>query len=69
MEVTTEIKTLYDDKKFQLECGADLAPVQVAYQTYGTLNESKDNVILICHALTGNAHAARFITEVETDNN
>ncbi|MBI9070081.1 MAG: homoserine O-acetyltransferase [Melioribacteraceae bacterium] len=69
MEVTTEIKTLYDDKKFQLECGADLAPVQVAYQTYGTLNESKDNVILICHALTGNAHAAGFITEVETDNN
>lgn len=69
MKVKTEIVKLFEDKVFKLENGAYLSPVQVAYQTYGQLNKTKDNVILICHALTGNAHAAGFISEVETDNN
>ncbi len=41
-----------------LDCGATLAPVQIAYETYGRLSAERDNVILVCHALSGDAHAA-----------
>jgi homoserine O-acetyltransferase len=42
----------------QLDCGRELRPVRVAYETYGTLSPRRDNVILVCHALSGDAHAA-----------
>src|SRR3989337_365731 len=41
-----------------LDCGRELHPVRIAYETYGTLTPEKDNVILVCHALSGDAHAA-----------
>jgi homoserine O-acetyltransferase len=40
---------------FKLECGVELKQVPVAYKTWGTLNETKDNVMIICHAFTGSA--------------
>jgi homoserine O-acetyltransferase len=42
----------------RLDCGRDLYPIRVAYETYGTLSPRRDNVILVCHALSGDAHAA-----------
>ena len=42
----------------RLDSGATLAPVRIAYETYGTLASAKDNVILVAHALSGDAHAA-----------
>jgi homoserine O-acetyltransferase/O-succinyltransferase len=41
-----------------LESGRILEPYDIVYETYGELNEAKDNVIVICHALTGSHHAA-----------
>jgi homoserine O-acetyltransferase len=41
-----------------LESGRILEPYKIAYETYGKMNEDASNVILICHALSGSAHAA-----------
>jgi homoserine O-acetyltransferase len=54
------VETEYLDlaRPVRLDCGRELHPVRVAYETYGTLNRRHDNVILVCHALSGDAHAA-----------
>ncbi|MDQ6707878.1 MAG: alpha/beta fold hydrolase, partial [Acidobacteriota bacterium] len=46
-----------------LESGASLSPVEVAFETYGELNASKSNAILILHAFSGDAHAAGISQE------
>jgi homoserine O-acetyltransferase len=45
-----------------LDCGRELHPIRIAYETYGTVSSARDNVILVCHALSGDAHAAGFTT-------
>ena len=54
------VETQYLDlpRPVTLDCGRELHPVRVAYETYGTLSLARDNVILVCHALSGDAHAA-----------
>ena len=46
------------EQPLRLDAGLDLAPFQIAYQTYGSLNANRSNAILICHALTGDQHVA-----------
>ena len=44
--------------KFELECGQSFNDIELVYETYGALNADATNAILICHALSGNHHAA-----------
>src|ERR1700754_4539459 len=46
------------DRPLRLDAGVDLAPFQIAYQTYGTLNAQRSNAVLAGHALTGDQHLA-----------
>jgi len=41
--------------EYKLECGKVLKQAQVCYNTWGALNEKKDNAMVVCHALTGNS--------------
>mmetsp|Transcript_58169 Transcript_58169/g.142220 ORF Transcript_58169/g.142220 Transcript_58169/m.142220 type:complete len:547 (+) Transcript_58169:269-1909(+) len=53
-EMTADGETFRVDE-FVLENGSKLPNAQLRYQTYGELNATKDNVVVVCHALTGNA--------------
>src|SRR6476620_7144791 len=57
---TVDTQFLEPPAPLKLDCGKALYPVRIAYETYGTLSPSRDNVILVCHALSGDAHAAGF---------
>jgi homoserine O-acetyltransferase/O-succinyltransferase len=47
-------------QEIELESGEKLSPIQLAYETYGQLNEEKSNAILVEHAFSGDAHAAGY---------
>jgi homoserine O-acetyltransferase len=57
---TVETQFLDLSRPLALDCGRTLHPVRIAYETYGTLSPARDNVILVCHALSGDAHAAGY---------
>ena len=62
----SEIKTVVTpnsvilDGELNLECGKTLTDINLIYETYGKLNQDASNAILICHALSGNHHAAGY---------
>lgn len=58
------VETQYLDlsQPVRLDSGRELGSVRVAYETYGVLAPERDNVILVCHALSGDAHAAGLST-------
>ncbi len=56
MKINT--KTAHFSTPLYLESGRILEPFDITYETYGTINEAKDNVVLITHALSGSHHAA-----------
>ena len=53
-----DLKTFKIKDDLKLSSGKTLSNVELAYETYGDLNSAKSNAILVCHALTGDAHAA-----------
>lgn len=48
------------NQPFELECETVLPSLNVAYTTYGNLNDNKDNVVWVCHALTANSDVAEW---------
>ena len=58
-----ETKNFKIEEPIKLDSGVELSDINVAYETYGELNENKDNAILIFHALTGDAHACGYHSE------
>jgi len=55
---TKMVRVVGPASPLELECGKTLGPIDAAYETYGKLNEAGDNAVLICHALSGDAHVA-----------
>ncbi|MDD0845163.1 homoserine O-succinyltransferase MetX [Pseudomonas sp. Gutcm_11s] len=53
-------QTAHFSEPLALVCGRSLADYQLVYETYGTLNATASNAVLICHALSGHHHAAGF---------
>ncbi|MCY4279771.1 MAG: hypothetical protein OXC59_03535 [Acidimicrobiaceae bacterium] len=50
--------TVSDGRPFALEWGGQLSEVRLAYETWGELDRRNSNAVLVCHALTGDSHAA-----------
>ncbi len=53
-------ETLHIDAPITLDCGRSLPSYDLVYETYGTLNKQASNAVLICHALSGDHHAAGY---------
>ena len=59
-EITTTKVLKLDDKPFLFSSGESLPFIDVAYETWGEINEDKSNVILLSHALSGSHHACGY---------
>jgi homoserine O-acetyltransferase len=55
---TRQVEVAHPPDRLVLQSGVAFGPVAVAYETYGTLAPDGGNAILVCHALSGDAHAA-----------
>jgi homoserine O-acetyltransferase/O-succinyltransferase len=71
METQTQFYTYGEGtaSRLVLHDGRDFGPVTLAYETYGTLNEAKDNAVLVFHALSGSQHVCGFNPEVPATGN
>ncbi|UCM99535.1 homoserine O-acetyltransferase [Sulfurimonas sp. SWIR-19] len=58
MSLNLQTHTEHFTNPLYLESGRILEPYDITYETYGTLNDDKSNVVVVCHALTGSHHAA-----------
>ena len=58
MNNLNKMKSIIIEKTLKLDCGKEISNFPLAYETYGNLNEKKDNAILIFHALTGDQYAS-----------
>ncbi len=57
-EFDSEVIHFPDTQPLVLDSGGEIAPLTIAYKTYGSLNAARSNAILVCHALTGDQHVA-----------
>ncbi len=55
---TEHVSLAAPPEEITLDSGAKMGPIEVAYETYGHLNAARSNAVLVCHALSGDAHAA-----------
>ncbi len=60
---TQTVRLFTAENPLRLEQGGSVGPVDIAYETYGTLSPTADNAVFVCHALTGDAHAAGWHPE------
>jgi len=58
LSLNLQTNTEHFTNPLYLESGRILEPYDITYETYGTINEDKSNVVVVCHALTGSHHAA-----------
>ncbi len=63
---TKSVRLVDEDSPLRLRSGKNLAPIDVDYETYGRLNDSGDNAVLICHALSGGSHVAGYHSPDDT---
>lgn len=70
MTENTQVETLFQtiataENPFYFRSGESIDHAEIAYETYGTLNDTKSNAILLFHAFSGSQHAAGFNPEVK----
>ena len=53
-------QTVHFEQSFKVSCGRELPSLDIVYETYGELNAQCSNAVLICHALSGDHHAAGY---------
>jgi homoserine O-acetyltransferase/O-succinyltransferase len=59
------IRLVTAEQPMELELGGSVGPIDVEYETYGTLSARKDNVVFVAHALSGDAHVAGWDRDTE----